>query len=96
MFQLIVNANLKKLIMKGKGEEAIVSKMKCSCLLVKKHALERLYVTTYSFGKGTVEFLIGYSCAVRPGFWFAFHKNFALAACPWNTKLHYPPETIFL
>lgn len=42
MFQLIVNANLKKLIMKGKGEEAIVSKMKCSCLLVKKHALERL------------------------------------------------------
>ena len=42
MFQLIVNANLKKLIMKGKGEEAIVSKMKCSSLLVKKHALERL------------------------------------------------------
>ena len=36
MFQLIGNANLKKLIMKGKGEEAIVSKMKCSCLLVKK------------------------------------------------------------
>ena len=37
-----LNANLKKLIMKGKGEEAIVSKMKCSCLLVKKYALERL------------------------------------------------------
>ena len=42
MFQLIVNANLNKLIMKGKREEAIVSKMKGSCLLVKKHALERL------------------------------------------------------
>ena len=42
MFQLIVNANLKKLIMKDKGEEAIVSKMKCSCLLVKQHALEPL------------------------------------------------------
>ena len=36
MFQLIVNANLNKLIMKGKREEAIVSKMKGSCLLVKK------------------------------------------------------------